>query len=319
MTTELLERRLETLALAVPDAGRVTARALSSRPRPQVRRWPRVALSGVATVLLFAGTLYFVPVADLAIAKVPAASELLQQAGLVGAGDRIRWVDAVSTSSGLQLRLVGAYADSTRTVLIMHAEPAIATLGMDPYLTDQFGRLYRPESGYSNALTGDVVVQFKGLEWPAGLTGARVTLHTDSLELPDTSVVTGEWTLTATVTVDEERDLRLPASATTGRIHYQFTHVAYTPATVVVDMLVSGVTAGDLDRRIPDGGKGTAVFSIALLDPDGKELTGSYGWGGEGDVVPVHLVGFRVGGGGNYTLRVSYIGEGSFERVLSIP
>ena len=178
MTTELLERRLEALTVEMPDPGRVTARVLGPRTLSHARRWPRVALSGVATVLLFAATIYFVPVADLAIAKVPGAGELLREAGLVGASDRVRWVDAVSTSSGVQLRLVGAYADSTRTVLIMHAEPAISSLGIDPYITDQFGRTYHVESGSSNTLTGDVVMQFEGPSWPAEFTGSRITLHT---------------------------------------------------------------------------------------------------------------------------------------------
>ncbi|TME03513.1 MAG: hypothetical protein E6I61_04760 [Chloroflexi bacterium] len=318
MSVDQLEERLQNLAIEIPDVRRITTRVLARQARRRGRRLPRVALSAVAAILLLALVAYFVPAADTAIADVPFAGDLLREAGLVGASGRITAVDSTSTSSGYKLRLVGAYADSTRTVFLMHADPAIAAPDL-PDLADQFGRTYHLSDSISNMLTGDLVMQFEALAWPDGFTGARVTLHATRLELPDGSFVSGDWKLNARLGLDETDPLPLPATATTGSIHYRFTSVAYTPATVSIDMIITGATMDDLNRRIPDGGKGTAVFSIDLIDPGGAVINGTYSLDSDQQGVHLHFLGYRLGPRGDYQLRVTYIGQGSFERVVAIP
>jgi hypothetical protein len=323
MTTDLLEQRLENLAVETPDAGRVSARVLARAPLPRRRRGPRVALSLVATVVLLVLVAYFVPTADLAVAKVPIAGDWLRDAGLVGAHDRITMVGSRATSSGYTLTLVGAYADSTRTVLLVHSNPpSLPGSGFETVLRDQFGRSYQFQGSVTDTRTGDESMQFEPLAWPDAITGARITLQISSIDTvtatgPRTSVA-GSWTLRATLGVDVAQALPLPEPASLGAANFRFTSVTYTPATVQVDMEVTGVSGDYLWRRIPDGGKGTLALQIELIDPNGQVINGG---GGSGDPSATHIqfVAFRESGAGNYLLRVTLVGDGTFDRVLKIP
>jgi hypothetical protein len=326
MTTELLEKRLQNLSVETPDAGRVAARVLSRASRRRARRLPRALAAGVATVALLVLIAYFVPAADTAVASVPFAGDLLRDAGLVGAADRITSVGSEATSSGYRLQLVGAYADSTRTVLLLHADPAIDIGGpLAMQLTDQFGRSYFLQGGTANLRTGDSVLQFDSLAWPDGITGARITLHISSVNTADETgpgqPVAGSWTLPATLGVDRATALPSPADANLGPAHFHFRSLSYTPATISIDMDVTGVSSEELGRIIPDGRKGTPALTINLFDPSGELINGSGGSGGNDIFGAVHIqfLGFRLGHAGKYVLRVSYAGEGQFERVLMIP
>jgi hypothetical protein len=325
VTAELLEERLLNLSVETPDAGRVAARVLSRASRRRARRLPRALAAGVATTVLVVLVAYFVPAADTAVASVPFAGDLLRDAGLVGAADRITSVGSEATSSGYRLKLVGAYADSTRTVLLLHADPPIdfgSPLAMQ--LTDQFDRSYFWQGGTANLKTGDSVLQFDALGWPDAITGARITLHLSSVHTADQTgpgqPVAGSWTLPATVGVDQATPLPSPADADLGPAHFHFTSVSYTPATISIDIDVTGVTSAWLGRIIPDGGKGAPALTINLFDPSGKIINGS-GSSGNDTFGAVHMqfLGFRLGRSGKYVLRVSYTGVGQFERVLTIP
>src|SRR5712692_1907354 len=181
MTIGLLEERLQNLSVDTPDAGRVAALVLSRASRRRTRRLPRALGAGAATIALLVLVAYFVPAADLALANVPVAGEVLRYAGLVGAADRITAVGAVSTSSGYRLKLVAAYADSSRTVLLLNADPPIQP-ATSVTLTDQFGRTYQWQNGTSDSNTGAWVMQFEGPAWPDSVTGARLTLHFSQLQ-----------------------------------------------------------------------------------------------------------------------------------------
>ena len=340
-TPDALEQRLAGLIVPAPDPGRITAHVLSmsvTRPR---RHFARVAALAVAVLVIALGALYFVPATDAALADTPIAGDLLRDAGLVGAGNRVTAVGAVSTSSGYRLELVGAYADSTRTVLILHAEPAIWLSASNPELKDQFGRTYMMRSGMGNALTGNLVLQFEALSWPDSITGARIILHMTALapiacvaapsansegvicSNPGPPVV-GSWTLPATIGVDEGTVLALPAPARLGSANFRFTSVVATPATIGVEIDVTGMSFADLYKIIPDGRKGTPAFSTDLIGPDGvTKVAGGGGSSGDdltGTHIHIHLRWNRDGSAaGDYRLRIAYIGLGEFERVLHIP
>jgi hypothetical protein len=329
MSTDLLENRLENLAVQSPDAGRVTARVLSRAAQPPSHRVRRFVAAGLATLLLIGLVGYFVPAADTVVASLP-AGDLLREAGLVGARDRITWVGSAETSSGYRLQLVGAYADSTRTVLLLHSDPPTLLPHMFQIdLTDQFGRHYHMNGAVTNMQTGDASAQFEPFAWPDALTGARITLHLlqvqalvkpyadgEPVELKD---VQGSWTLHATLGVDETTALRLPAPADLGPGHFQFTSASYSTATVAVEMDVTGVTSEELNRRIPDGLKGAPVFTADLIDPTGRVIGGSGSSTSNGGPVHMRLLGYRLSGGGDYLIRIRYVGVGEFERILKIP
>lgn len=320
MTTDLLEKRLHELEVSTPDAGRVSSRALAKPSRQSRRAVPRFALGAVACVALAALIAYFAPAADTAVAGVPIAGDALRDAGLIGAQDRITSVGSTSSSSGYKVTLVAAYADSTRTVLFLKSDPAAITFGPTNGLTDQFGRSYNPANGSGNLLTGESVLQFQPFAWPISITGARITLQLSEVEtgLNATTAVKGSWTLHATLGLEEGTALALPQPATLGRAHFAFTSISYTPASIAVDINITGVTFDDLNRRLPDGLKGTPAFQIDLLDPSGANITGASemndDWLG---VIHLHALGYRTGGTGAYTVRVGYLGE-SFERTLLI-
>jgi hypothetical protein len=325
MTTDLLEERLQRLSVEAPDSGRVATRVLSRASRRQARRLPRVAAAGLATVALVALIGYFVPAADTALASVPIAGDMLRDAGLVGAAGRITSVGSESSSSGYRLKLVGAYADSARTVLLLHADPPIDFSPTPMVITDQFGRSYQFQNGTANLQTGDSVLQFEALAWPDAITGARITLHLSSVQSADQNgpgpAVPGTWTLPATLGLDEGTTLAPPSPATLGPAHYRFTSVSYTPATVAIDMEVTGVSFSYLTLEIPAGlGKPMPAFNIDLIDPNGQVINGSSSMSDDllGRTL-IHFNGFRLGASGRYVLRVSYIGAGQFERVLTIP
>jgi hypothetical protein len=325
MTTDLLEERLQKLSIEVPDAGRVAARVLSRASRRPARRLPRTAAAGLATVALVVLIAYFVPAADTALASVPIAGDMLRDAGLVGAAGRITSVGSESSSSGYRLKLVGAYADSARTVLLLHSDPPIVFSTTPIVVTDQFGRSYQFQNGTANMQTGDSVLQFEALAWPDAITGARITLHLSSVQSADQSgpgpAMPGTWTLPATLGVDEGTTLASPSPATLGPAHYRFTSVSYTPATVAVDMEVTGVSFSYLTLAIPAGlGKPMPAFNMDLIDPNGQVIDGSSSMNDDlFGRVQIHFNGFRLNASGRYVLRVSYVGAGQFERVLTIP
>jgi len=336
MSIDLLEKRLENLSVETPDAGRVTAHVLAhAAERSHRRRWPRIAALGATSIAFLLLVVYFVPVADMALADTPIAGDLLRDAGLVGAANRVTSLGAVATSSGYRVDLFGAYADSSRTVLLLHASPMIFWAGLGPELKDQFGRSYHMQSAESNALTGTLILTYEPLAWPDSATGARISLAFTSVE-PLTCVfspsgdpaqdsckmgqpVAGSWMLRAAVAVDQATTLPLPSPAQLGPGTYRFTSARSSAATIEVDLTVTGVTEADLERRIPDGFKGTAVFDIALLGPAGDVVTTFYQSAEDAQgAVNVRIVGFRLAPGA-YRVRVSYLGSGEFERVLHVP
>ena len=181
MSLDPLEQRLTHIELDTPDPGRISARVLTLRPKARRASVLRVPAVGLGTIALALAVLYFVPAAAAALAGMPGGGDLLREAGLAGAAGKVTMVGAVAESSGYRITLVGAYADSERTVLLLRTSPSatpdFATMG----LTDQFGRSYPMQSGSSDGRTGDLILQFDPLGWPDGTTGARVTLRLNSV------------------------------------------------------------------------------------------------------------------------------------------
>lgn len=325
MSVDPLEQRLTRLELKTPDPGRTSARVLALRRRRGGRRLIRIPALGLAAAAFAVAILYFVPVADAALAGVPVGGDLLREAGLAGAAGRVTSVGAIANSSGVKLTLVGAYADGVRTVLLLSAAPSI-TPG-DASLTDQFGRTYSMQSGYADGRTGDLIFQFDPLGWPDSMVGARLTLRVNHVSLffydaskGDWTVgppIAGAWALSAGLAVDDAAGIPAPSPGRVGGVTVTFANAHASPATIVIDVDLRGVTPEDLGRRIPDGGKGQAIFGVFISAPDGEVVTQSYGLDPSRDGTVVHLVAFRTIGG-NYSLRVVYQGD-ALVRILRVP
>jgi hypothetical protein len=178
------------------------------------------------------------------------------------------------------------------------------------------------------------VLTYEPLAWPDAATGARITLRMTAI-LPEScpaspsgdpaqtictfgQPIAGTWNLSAIVGVDEGTSIALPAPAHLGPATYRFTAVRSTAATIAVDIDVIGLSTADLDRRIPDGSKGTAMFNIELLGPNGDVVTDSYTTTDTDNGTHLSLLGFRVAPG-DYRVHVTYVGSGEFERVLHVP
>ena len=318
MTTDLLEERLQNLAAAAPDAGTITARVLAAAPRRRRPVWLRLSLSAVATVVLIVLVLYFVPASGTVVARIPIAGQAF------GANAHVTVVGSSSTSSGYTLTLTGAFADSARTVLYVHSSPAVAFLGMDTAITDQFGRSYHSANSSSNVMTGDLVAQFDALAWPDQLTGARIALNVSAVQLgvDNRDIVRGAWHMTAILGVDEGTSVVPPQPVTIAGARFTFTSVTYTPETIAIAIDMSGATSQDTSRMMPpdpSNPKGTPVLSFDVLAPNGTPVGGS----GEIDdgvfgVSYVHMLSDRADvGGGLYTIRITYMGQ-SVERTVAV-
>ena len=316
MTTELLEDRLRNLAAAAPDAGRVFARVLATSPRRARPRWPRVSLGVVAAVVAIAVVAYFVPAAGTVVARIPLAGQL------VGANSHVTAVGSSSTSSGITLTLTGAFADSTRTVLYIHSSPAIALLGPDASMTDQFGRTYHSSSGSSNTLSGDMVQEFEALAWPDQLTGARITL-----DIPDVQVglqamqtVRGSWRVSATLGVDEGTSLAPPAAVSLDGAHFTFTSVIYTPESIAIDVDMTGATSEDTMGRQPDPAnpKGSVLLDFEVFDASGSQVLAEYSIDDGLFSSHVHILANRDDNGpATYMIRITFKGE-SADRSITV-
>jgi hypothetical protein len=337
MNADALEQRLTGLVIETPDAGRITARVLSLGRKPRRRQLVRALALGVATLLIATAVLYFVPAADATLADAPIAGDLLRDAGLAGAGNRVTAVGAVSESSGIRLQLIGAYADSTRTVLLIRSNPAVLPLGarvFDAQLTDQFGRSYFSGSGQSDSRTGQIVMTFDALAWPDALTGARITLKVSGVERACASAafcsdsksgpyVSGAWTLPAIIGIDEGTVLALPAPGRLGNGNFRFTSVVSTPATIAVDIEVAGMSMTDFGKTVPGKGKERPLFTVDLVGPNGSmDMAGGGGSSFSQDLVGVHLHFWwprSASSAGEYRLRIVYEGVGEIDRVLHVP
>jgi hypothetical protein len=256
--SDLLERTLEEMDFELP-AGLVdrTLRAAATGPvqsRSARRPWnrPRNLLIGIAAtlILLIAGnalTAYFAPRYGQALADAPVlgavAGPVLHFSGL-DASEVIPLNEAV-TSAGHTVKLIGAYADSERTVLFLEVDGQPHGLPnkqqsccyADATLTDQFGHSY--QQIYSvDALSPT----FSPLVSPASNLGARLTLHINSLMPtgPGFTEASGDWELHLTLLQQAGVVLPLPARVTANGVTYTFTSLRLSQFQLKVNYTMSG-------------------------------------------------------------------------------
>jgi hypothetical protein len=333
-SNDALARRLATLDVPV-DVGRVTRRVLAARrqPRGTSIRWRVLSAVPLALLLVSAAASYYAPVFAQALADAPVAGSIsgpmLRQFGLAGMPHRVSMFGDRVTSAGYTAELVGGYADAARTILFVRIDPparAFAPFG-EIGLSDQFGHAYRMVGANSNMTTGENALLFQPIEGLAATVGARLHVAFMAIEqgLPPASrTIAGRWDLTATLAVDEGRDLPTPDPMQLGQARLSFTRVRALPVGILVDFMIAPVDIDLLERRIPDGLKGRPAFRVTLIDANGREgpqLGGGSGGSGT-NRSRMTIAGswlWQADSPGSYVLSVEWEGVGSGTRTIAVP
>jgi hypothetical protein len=324
-----LARRLVSLEPRV-DAAAVVQRVLARAMIQPSARGSRPLRTALATTVFLIATIavssYYAPVFAQAVADAPIAGSItgwmLRNAGLAGVPHRVTAIGDVSRSAGIDVELVGAYADPGRTVLFLRALPAarIVSFGAGPQfaLSDQFGQTYRSTFAVQNMLTGENMFAFEPLRWPATVVGARLHLSFNTVEVglaPNSTVATGRWGLNATLAIEESRELSRPAGGSIGPISIAFAGIQATQSALFLDLDLNPGGL-DLDRMIADGLKGHPAFAVGLYDSAGREqlmLQSSGSSNGRRSSI------WMLDAPGSYELRIAYEGVGSLTRQLDVP
>ncbi len=333
-SSDILARRIATLEIPV-DPSRVTQRVLAARRKPQGGSlpWRVVAAVPLALLLISAAASYYAPVFAQVLADAPIAGSIsglmLRQFGLAGMPHRVSLFGDRVTSAGYTAELVGGYADAGRTILFVRVDPPARILAPfgDISLSDQFGHTYRMVGGTSNITSGENALLFQPIEGLAARVGARLHVTFTAIEEglpPGSKTIAGRWDLTATLAVDEGRDLPTPDPIQLGTARLEFTRVRALPVGVLAEFKIEPVDIDSFDRRIPDGLKGRPAFRMTLVDEGGHEsqvLQGGSSGNGT-DRSHVTIVGsslWEAVGPGNYVLSVEWEGVGSGTRIITVP
>lgn len=321
--TDQLAQRLRELPLDEPRPERITSRVLGEAARPVPSRLlPRLAIAAailVAALPVTWGVLYLSPAtaAALAAASGPGFShEILDNFGL--GTENITAQNSSATSSGYKVQLVGAYADSIRTVVLLKSDPPVYASGF-MQLTDQFGTTYNPRNGEGNLLTGDQALSFEAASWLSMNTGMRFTLTFNQLELLDGSSVRGSWTVKGVVLLKTGTLLHAPPPGPLGSGMVRFTEVRYVGRVISIQAEVRGVS---LDGEVPplkQGAKPSPRFQVELAPIDGSlgKPANSFGWSSSGDVTKLQLLFVNVDPGTYYVI-LSLAGEGQLQSTLVV-
>lgn len=315
--------RLASLEIAVPDrfVERVLARSATAATRRPVRLALAIPVAGLAVAATVAVGAYFAPRFDQAVADAPViggpAGALLRDAGLLQVSSRVAMFTEAAASSGYQVKLLAGYADPTRTVLLLQVGPPSASLLSSApgtvVLSDQFGQRYQLRGGVADASRGVEALQFEPIGRLASAVGARLTLQIVELGRREALPVRGDWTLHAILLVEPARSLPVPAPQDLGTIRVAFEDARVAPGTVEVKLRVTGVSADELGRTVPDALKGHPAFRMTLSYPNGADAQPM--WTDIGSNGEVSALWLRAEPG-PYRLTVSFEGVGQFERVL---
>ena len=321
--TDQLAQRLRELPLDEPRPERITSRVLGGAPRPAPSRLlPRLAIA--AAILVAAGpvswgVLYFSPAtaAALADASGPGFShEILDNIGL-GTGSSITALSSSATSSGYRVQLVGVYADSIRTVILVKVQPGAMVSGF-PRLTDQFGITYEMRSAEGNLETGDEAMIFDPPPGLVSVTGLRFTLEVHELVTMSRQSVHGAWTVKGVVLLNAVKHLAAPASGPLGQGSVTFIDARYGGRVISIRADVRGIS---LDGEVPavsPATKPTPRFDIKLVRADGSLLRPLVsGWGSSGGVTKLEATWVNIEPG-TYNLVLTLAGEGGLQRTLVV-
>jgi hypothetical protein len=238
---------------------RATALVAAFQRRP-LRATAALAATLLLVVILNLGAAYLAPTFALALANAPilgsVARPVLDFSGLDP--NQVIALDESAISSGHTIRLIGAFADSERTVLIIeidgqHPVPNKKQSCCLPYayLTDQFGHTYSWEPSV-DALT----LTFDPLVAPASQVGARLTLHVTALQTFQQAdnvvppLIYGDWKLHLTLFQHAKALVRLPSPGSANGVIYRFTSIRLSGLQLAVDFTMTGPPVDQVEHQL---------------------------------------------------------------------
>jgi hypothetical protein len=326
-TLDQLGQRLRELPIAAPDSDAVTAHVLAAARRAGADVAPRrrpiltvVVRPIAATLAALVGAwavLYASPAAGAALAEAPGvgsvSSFVLENAGL-GSGTSVTAEDAAAVHSGVTVRLVGASADSIRTVLLVRISPADYNV-VGATLSDQFGTSYEELGGYGDLRTGDWALIFAPPSFAAAPLGMRFTLSLNIVRNGEGSVLPGAWRLNGTVLSHAGHTVAAPQSATIGQATVYFTPGTESDGVLQITAHVRGLSPDQigLSKNAASGG-----LTVTVSDSSGRQLHAPTELLGEPGGWAIDIIAYGVTDHGRYTIVISIPGVGSVERRVAL-
>ena len=243
-------------SLLVAACGRATGYLPSATPLPSVRQASSLAVTH------------------------PIPSLDLERAGLTPVADLVTPFQISSTDKGRSIMLIGAYADTARTVFVFRETPDMGLPNLR--VSDEQGLVSAGGSAgavHAPGFRGDYYVTLdQGVH--AGPDGvAHLTLNIARLQIwtPAGGVVEGNWAFTVAVNVQPGHILAAPNPFWLGRWKVTVETLEITPDVVHMEALVNGASPVALE------GPGIPPF-VELLDSAGNPLRVLVG--GAGITVP---------------------------------
>lgn len=321
-TLDELGQRLRDLPITRPDADSVVTNVMrlqrvpATRPRPLARVMRPIAAALVGLVGLW-GVFYFSPATGAVLAGAPGVGSMsawvLDYAGL-GTGSYVTAQDAAAAHSGVTVRLIGASANSLRTVLLLRVSPANYTF-VGGNLTDQFTTSYDMRGGYGDSRTGDWAVIFAPPSFVAMALGMRFTLTFDGFE-GGGAIVVGTWSLSGTVLSHQGRSFTAPQPAALGGVTITFSSGTEADGVLELTAHLTGVTADQLGLGRKQRPGEVAPLTVTMADSTGTQLEVPYSLAGEPGGLALDILAYGVSDRGTYTLTISIQGVGSVVRSI---
>jgi hypothetical protein len=318
-SSDPLIRRLQSLPVATPRT--LVPAVLASAARDRRRTpWGSIRIIAGAVVLLLAAATaasYFAPRFGTALADAPilgaVTQPLLRDAGLVNVSGNVTALSSTSASDGIQVQLVGGYADGIRTVLLLKVTPAgrdVVTQAAE--LTDQFGQQYAQMGSYADASTGLTALEFAPVTGPASELGARLTLRVSQLTSLAGADINGDWRLSGTISLDETRAFPLPSRATLGASTIVFTSGVASPNSIEVRFAIDGLSPAQIAST-------EAGVTVSIVSPAGTSVAPLDQGSAHGAASLVWLVIWPKSIAGIYHIDITIPTLGTVVRSIRVP
>lgn len=213
-----------------------------------------------------------------AVLQVPVAD--LQQAALTTAAGLVTDPNLVSTSNGRTVRLIGAYADTTRTVLILRTLPEADPGRLD--VSDDRGTINSAQTGTHGSLGDDIVIIDAGpRSGPDGLAHLVVRIPSFQPFPPDQgSTILGQWSFSFRVKVQRATTLAMrPVPGAGGPWRVTVEAFELTPSVIHLRLLVTGVAPDAAQSAVTvENDKGDTVYPSSSSSSTGDGLHLDYSW-----------------------------------------